>query len=101
MNGGTIEARRRRGRESQEPFPRPLAICHPDTDHDEQKNHDLSSARFFKQSQNLKLAGEKVEVDFFLPKTSHPAPLVVVAHGFSRSRKNFEGWGQRLARAGY
>jgi len=36
-------------------------------------------------------AGEKVEVDFFLPRTSRPAPLVVVAHGFSRSRKNFEG----------
>jgi dienelactone hydrolase len=77
-----------------------LAGCSTDSGHEEANNHD-SAPRFSKQSEKLKLAGENVEVDFFIPKTSGRAPLVVVAHGFSRSRKNFEGWGERLARAGY
>jgi dienelactone hydrolase len=77
-----------------------LASCSSDNGR-EQDDRELSATRFSKLSEKLKLAGEKVEVDFFLPKTSRPAPLVVVAHGFSRSRKNFEGWGERLARAGY
>jgi dienelactone hydrolase len=68
---------------------------------DDADDRQLSGGRFSKLSEKLKLAGESVEVDFFLPKTSRPAPLVVVAHGFSRSRKNFEGWGERLAKAGY
>ncbi len=78
-----------------------LAGCSSDNGHDEHDNRELSAARFSRQSEKLKLAGDQVEVDFFLPKTSRPAPLVVVAHGFARSRKNFEGWGERLARAGY
>src|SRR2546422_1711925 len=77
-----------------------LAGCSSDNGHEEHHDHDLAP-RFSKLSEKLKLAGDKVEVDFFLPKTSRPAPLVVVAHGFSRSRKNFEGWGERLASAGY
>jgi dienelactone hydrolase len=77
-----------------------LAGCSSDNGH-EHDERDLAAARFSKLSEKLKLAGEKVEVDFFLPKTSRPAPLVVVAHGFARGRKNFEGWGERLARAGY
>ncbi len=77
-----------------------VAGCSSDngSEHDDR---DLSGGRFSKVSEKLKLAGEKVEVDFFLPKNSRTAPLVIVAHGFSRGRKNFEGWGERLARAGY
>ena len=77
-----------------------LTSCSSGNGGDEHDNHDLA-ARFSRLSERLKLADEKVEVDFFLPKSLRPAPLVVVAHGFSRSRKNFEGWGQRLASAGY
>ncbi|HEV8608390.1 MAG TPA: alpha/beta fold hydrolase [Tepidisphaeraceae bacterium] len=77
-----------------------LAGCSSDNGQ-EHDDRELSATRFSKLSEKLKLAGENVEVDFFLPKTSRPAPLVVVAHGFARSRKNFEGWGERLARAGY
>ncbi len=77
-----------------------LAGCSSENgrDHDER---DPAASRFSKLTEKLKLAGDKVDVDFFLPKTSPPAPLVVVAHGFARGRKNFEGWGERLARAGY
>src|SRR5688572_6021721 len=78
-----------------------LAGCASDNGQDGDDDGDRAAARFSRRSEKLKLAGERVEVDFFLPKTSRPAPLVVVAHGFSRSRKNFEGWGERLARAGY
>src|SRR5215212_7092238 len=78
----------------------PLAGCSSDGGQ-ERDERGIAATRFSKLSENLKLAGEKVEVDFFLPKSSRRAPLVVVAHGFSRSRKNFEGWGERLAQAGY
>jgi len=81
-------------------FPTLLAGCSSDNGHDHDQ-HDLPGPRFSKETEKLKLAGDKVEVDFFIPKTSRPAPLVVVAHGFARGRKNFEGWGQRLAAAGY
>jgi len=77
------------------------AGCSSDNGHDDHDERDLAAARFSRLSEKLKLAGDNVEVDFFLPKTARPAPLVVVAHGFARSRKNFEGWGERLARAGY
>lgn len=40
-------------------------------------------------------------VDLYRPGAALPAPLVIVAHGFSRSRRNMSGWGQRLAREGY
>lgn len=40
-------------------------------------------------------------VDLYRPGAALPAPLVVVAHGFSRSRRNMSGWGRRLAREGY
>jgi dienelactone hydrolase len=76
-----------------------LLGCASDNGHDQ--HDERAAAGFSKQSEKVKLAGEEVEVDFFIPKISRPAPLVVVAHGFSRSRKNFEGWGERLAGAGY
>jgi len=48
---------------------------------------NLSAARFSKLTEKLKLAGDKVEVDFFLPKPSRPAPLVVVAHALPAAAK--------------
>jgi len=78
-----------------------LTGCASDNGPDETDDHGGASGRFSKRTEKLKLTSERVEVDFFIPKTSRPAPLVVVAHGFSRSRENFEGWGKRLAGAGY
>jgi len=69
--------------------------------HDDHDQRNVAAGRFSKVTEKLNLAGDHVEEDFFLPKTSRPAPLVVVAHGFARGRKNFEGWGPRLAAAGY
>jgi hypothetical protein len=44
-------------------------------------------------------AGE-ADVDLYLPDDASPAPLVIVAHGFSRGRHNMAGWGRhRSARS--
>ena len=40
-------------------------------------------------------------VDIYRPDTDKPAPLVVVAHGFSRRRRNMAGWGRHLADEGF
>lgn len=54
-----------------------------------------------KRTEQLALTGRSVEVDFYLPPTADPAPLVVIAHGFSRNRKTMAGWGSMLAREGF
>jgi pimeloyl-ACP methyl ester carboxylesterase len=41
------------------------------------------------------------DVDVYGPATASPAPLVIVAHGFSRTRHNMSGWGPRLAAEGF
>ncbi len=42
-----------------------------------------------------------VTFDLYLPASIEPAPLVVVAHGFLRTKSNMAGWGQRLAGEGF
>lgn len=54
-----------------------------------------------KRSQRLVLAGESVKVDLYLPRASNSAPVVVIAHGFSRNRKTMAGWGGLLAQQGF
>ena len=54
-----------------------------------------------KRTEELTLAGKPVTVDFYLPPLSGPAPVVVIAHGFSRNRKTMAGWGDLLAREGF
>ncbi len=49
----------------------------------------------------VKLTGKEVAVDFYLPRGLKKAPVVVVAHGFSRSRLNMAGWGGLLASNGF
>jgi len=41
------------------------------------------------------------DVDVYWPDAATPAAMVVIAHGFSRSRHNMSGWGQHLAKAGF
>lgn len=53
------------------------------------------------RTERIKLAGKNVTVDFYLPSGAAPAPVVVVAHGFSRSRKNMAGWGGMFAASGF
>ncbi|TNE89795.1 MAG: hypothetical protein EP330_10325 [Deltaproteobacteria bacterium] len=47
------------------------------------------------------LAARRTPVDIYLPEDEAPAPLVVVAHGFARSRHRMEGWGTALAGEGF
>jgi dienelactone hydrolase len=41
------------------------------------------------------------DYDLYLPASGKPAPLVVVAHGFSRSKSNMADWGRRLSQEGF
>ena len=52
-------------------------------------------------SRRVTLTGKEVPVDFYLPKRVRSAPVVVVAHGFTRSRLNMAGWGGLLASNGF
>ena len=52
-------------------------------------------------SRRIPLTGKAVQVDFYLPNGVRTAPVVVIAHGFTRSRLNMAGWGELLARNGF
>jgi len=52
-------------------------------------------------SKRINLTGKEVPVDFYLPKGMPSAPVVIIAHGFTRSRLNMAGWGELLARNGF
>jgi dienelactone hydrolase len=54
-----------------------------------------------KRTARVSLTGKSVTVDSYLPPTSGPAPVVVIAHGFFRNRKTMAGWGAMLAREGF
>jgi dienelactone hydrolase len=49
----------------------------------------------------VNLTGKNVPVDLYVPQGIDRAPVVVIAHGFSRSRKNMAGWGSLLASNGF
>lgn len=51
--------------------------------------------------QRAELPSGAVTFDLYLPPGPTPAPLVVVAHGFSRSKTNMAGWGRQLAEDGF
>ena len=50
---------------------------------------------------HVKLPAGAANVDIYWPDTAVPAPLVIVAHGFFRSRHNMSSWGQHLAKEGF
>jgi len=50
---------------------------------------------------HLSLPAGHAHVDVYWPDSTAPAPLVIVAHGFSRRRRNMSGWGQHLAQEGF
>jgi dienelactone hydrolase len=49
----------------------------------------------------VKLPAGAANVDLYWPEAAGPAPLVIVAHGFMRRRRNMSGWGQHLAGEGF
>lgn len=54
-----------------------------------------------KEVRQLTLANRPVSVALYYPPRLAEAPLVVVAHGFSRSKRYMAGWGCDLAREGF
>lgn len=54
-----------------------------------------------KQHAKLDLAGRSVSVTLYKPAKDENAPLVVVAHGFTRSKRYMAGWGGHLADQGF
>lgn len=50
-----------------------------------------------KQSTRVPCGKESVAVDFYFQKQASPQPMVVVVHGFSRSKRYMAGWGADIA----
>lgn len=53
------------------------------------------------ESRLVKLTDKLVVVDCYQPKNAESAPVVVVAHGFTRSKRHMAGWGVLLAKNGF
>lgn len=53
------------------------------------------------QTRIARLASGRVEYELYLPDSEARAPLVIVAHGFSRDRFNMRGWAQHLCKQGF
>lgn len=60
---------------------------------------DLPAVRF--TDQQTPLPNATVRFDICLPAQSGPAPLVVIAHGFARSKANMALWAEHFALQGY
>ena len=50
---------------------------------------------------HVQLPAGAADVDVYWPRTAAQAPMVIVAHGFSRHRQHMSGWGQHLANEGF
>jgi len=50
---------------------------------------------------HVQLLAGAADVDVYWPDATTPKPMVVIAHGFSRSRHNMSGWGKHLAKEGF
>ena len=53
-----------------------------------------------KKTASVDCGNEKIDVDFYYKQQSAPQPMVVVAHGFSRSKRYMAGLGTDLANDG-
>ena len=54
-----------------------------------------------KEIVHLTHEGQTVSVSVYCPANRSEAPLVIVAHGFTRSKRYMAGWGVALAREGF
>ena len=53
------------------------------------------------QTIRVTLPAGAAHVDIYWRDTAELAPLVIVAHGFARRRRNMSGWGRHLAEEGF
>ncbi|MBY7733660.1 dienelactone hydrolase family protein [Francisella philomiragia] len=63
--------------------------------------NNKSSSIIIKDSANISLNIASSNYDVFYQKSNHRLPVVIVVHGFSRSKDNMSGWGNFLADHGY
>lgn len=54
-----------------------------------------------RETVHVQLPAGAAEVDVYRPNSAAPAPMVIIAHGFLRDRRNMSGWGQHLAKEGF
>ncbi len=60
-----------------------------------------NSSRIIKETANISLNIASSNYDIFYQKSNRSLPVVIVVHGFSRSKDNMSGWGSFLANHGY
>ena len=62
---------------------------------------DPGTLLYTKVTRTEPLAGKSITFDLYIPKQSKLHPIVVVGHGFQRTKQQMAGWGQALAQRGY
>jgi dienelactone hydrolase len=60
-----------------------------------------SDSRLAIQTIEVKLSTGAAKVDLYWFDTAVSAPLIIIAHGFFRRRRNMSGWGLHLAKEGF
>lgn len=63
--------------------------------------NNKSASKIIKESNNISLNIASSNYDVFYQKSNQSLPVVIVVHGFSRSKNNMSGWGNFLASHGY
>lgn len=59
-----------------------------------------SATNVTREDIRVQLPAGAADVDVYWPVAPTQAPMVIIAHGFSRHRHNMSGWGQHLANEG-
>ena len=60
-----------------------------------------ATANATRKTIHVRLPAGAADVDVYRYNATAPAPMVIVAHGFLRSRRNMAGRGQHLAQEGF
>jgi acetyl esterase/lipase len=63
--------------------------------------HPYAANNVTHETIRVQLPAGAADVDVYWPNTEALTPMVVVAHGFWRHRRNMSGWGQHLAEEGF
>ena len=61
----------------------------------------VPSPGVIREVRSFTLAGHPVLVTLYHPPQGDSAPVVIVAHGFTRSRRHMEGWGTDISALGF
>jgi dienelactone hydrolase len=61
----------------------------------------LATSKVHHDIVRVQLPAGDADVDVYWPDTPEPSPMVIIAHGYLRHRRNMSGWGQHLASEGF